>query len=220
MIPPSLPHPPFPGPPPGPQVPQQQQWGPLPGRQIGMPVGSIIAFPGEVLGSSDSSDDYPKHTTYLQHYDWRVCDGSEMMISEYPELYAVIGTLYTSSSDTDTFKLPDFRGQFLRAVDPTGDVDKDRKKRTAPAGEQDGYYGVGSTQDFALQQHKHTLTQTELTVLNGDNATYELWEASGDDDTGDVDTQNDTSVKVSDNETRPTNISVYWLIKCKPDVIS
>lgn len=41
------------------------------------------------------------------------CDGTEYLREDYPDLFAVIGTIY-GSSDSTTFKVPDFRGVFLR----------------------------------------------------------------------------------------------------------
>jgi microcystin-dependent protein len=59
-------------------------------------IGEIIAFAG-----SES----PK-------INWLVCDGSEVLIATYPDLYIVIGDAYGAAS-ADHFKLPDFRGRAL-----------------------------------------------------------------------------------------------------------
>lgn len=42
---------------------------------------------------------------------WLMCSGQEVAISDYPDLYAVVGTIYGTASDSDHFKLPDFRGR-------------------------------------------------------------------------------------------------------------
>lgn len=41
-----------------------------------------------------------------------LCDGSEVSVAEYPDLYAVIGTTF-GSSDSTKFKLPDLRDKTL-----------------------------------------------------------------------------------------------------------
>lgn len=81
----------------------------------GVPVGTVIAWPG---GAADSIPD-----------GWLVCDGRILRRSEYPELFAVIGTYYGTGGGEDTFRLPDFRGLFLRGLD-----DPDGPGGAEPAG--------------------------------------------------------------------------------------
>ena len=63
-----------------------------------VPTGSVTAFVG-------SSNSIPT--------GWLVCDGSQVNQSTYSDLYAVIGDMY-GTADTGKFRLPDFRGKFLR----------------------------------------------------------------------------------------------------------
>jgi microcystin-dependent protein len=42
---------------------------------------------------------------------WMKCDGRDLLIAEYPDLYATIGTTYGTSDDPLYFKLPDLRGR-------------------------------------------------------------------------------------------------------------
>jgi len=63
-----------------------------------MPTGVIMPFAGTTIPSG-----------YL------LCDGSEQLISSYPELFAVIGYTYKPLADilgVSTFALPDLRGRF------------------------------------------------------------------------------------------------------------
>jgi microcystin-dependent protein len=46
---------------------------------------------------------------------WFQCDGSAKSRTNYPELFAAIGTVYGTGDGATTFNLPDLRGQFLRA---------------------------------------------------------------------------------------------------------
>lgn len=68
-----------------------------------VPPGSIMAFAGSTLPNG-----------YL------LCDGSEVLISDYPELYAVIGYTYKSIGlllGLATFALPDLRGRLPLGAD-------------------------------------------------------------------------------------------------------
>lgn len=42
---------------------------------------------------------------------WKLCDGSEVAVDDYPLLYAVIGDTYGTPSDANHFVLPDFMGR-------------------------------------------------------------------------------------------------------------
>lgn len=65
-------------------------------------IGEIIAYAG---GASPNAN-------------MLVCDGSEVAIATYPDLYAVVGNTYGVSSNPGTlFRLPDLRG---RAISGTG----------------------------------------------------------------------------------------------------
>jgi microcystin-dependent protein len=55
-----------------------------------VPVGSILDFAGTSVPDSSK---------------WAVCDGSQLLISEYPELFAVIGTLW-GNGDVGKFYIP------------------------------------------------------------------------------------------------------------------
>lgn len=74
------------------------------------PAGSITAFAG-----SSAPD------------GWIFCQGQELLIEDYPELYAAIGTTWNNATNPTSgsaygnpasgyFRLPDFRGAFLRGA--------------------------------------------------------------------------------------------------------
>lgn len=50
---------------------------------------------------------------------WTWCDGSEQSRTEYPELFAAIGTKYGAGDGTTTFNLPDFGGRVGVGMDST-----------------------------------------------------------------------------------------------------
>ena len=68
-----------------------------------VPIGSFMPFAGTTLPNG-----------YL------LCDGAEVLISSYPELFAVIGTTYNGSVPLvgiATFRLPDLRGRMAIGAD-------------------------------------------------------------------------------------------------------
>jgi hypothetical protein len=65
---------------------------------LGVPPGTVIAFAGNHAPRG-----------YL------LCDGREVDVLNYPDLFRAIGTIY-GGNGTSKFKLPDFRGMFLRGA--------------------------------------------------------------------------------------------------------
>ena len=206
MIPPGFPRPVFPAQFAGPEPDHDFFPRPLPGIQHGLPVGAVIAFPGEILQQTGK---LTAAITDLRYMPWMICDGSALLISEYPELFRVIGMLYGKQGE-DHFLLPDYRGYFLRGVD-LGHL-RDPDARTAPPGPAADPGGVGSTQMDALQDHQHDLTISPTPVTAGEGPLKAAVPASS--QTGFVCTT-DGSPRVSQKETRAINIAVNWLIKTK-----
>ena len=123
------------------------------------------------------------------------CDGSDVSRSTYSGLFTAIGTTWGNGDGSTTFTLPDLRGEFIR-------------------GWSNGRTGVDETRTFAsaqgdqVEQHLHTFTRT------GGGAVQSGGGASG---TQTV-TQNTgayplTANIVDDNETRPRNIAMMYIIK-------
>lgn len=59
---------------------------------------------------------------------WKVCNGDELLISEFEDLHDVIGNTFNVSSTPNTkFKLPDLQGMFIRGLNTTNSgIDKNR----------------------------------------------------------------------------------------------
>lgn len=74
---------------------------------------------------------------------WLLCDGRELLISDYPELYNAIGDIYGTASDTNHFVLPDLRSRFPIGIDTL-----------YPLG------GVGGSAH--IQAHTHEFTQPKI----------------------------------------------------------
>lgn len=140
-----------------------------------IPPGCVLPFAGSIVPNSS----------------WLLCDGSEKLIADYQELYAVIGDTYGSPTVGTKFKLPDYRGYFLRGIGTNED---------GTAGET----LVGNKQEDMLESHSHIFAEnpgvpgsyvvariTAITTNNGGAASTGA--------TGGV-------------ETRPKNIGVLYII--------
>lgn len=116
-----------------------------------------------------------------------ICDGSRLLIEDYPDLFKIIGEIY--GNDGIYFYLPDFRGCFLRGY------------KSGESAE------LGVFQDHALQSHTHTyIAPNTNNMPRGDDrtncVTYTLSPQTS--------APNGCNVA---NETRPKNYSVNYIIK-------
>ena len=68
-------------------------------------IGQIIEFPSNLI---------PANTL--------LCDRAELSREAYPELFAVINTIYGEGDGSTTFNIPDYRGAFLRCTGGNADV--------------------------------------------------------------------------------------------------
>ena len=126
---------------------------------------------------------------------WRRCNGDLVSRTEYPELFAAIGEIYGAGDGVNTFKLPDFRGMFLRGHDSQRGVDNGRT--------------FASMQEDAFKAHTHKIIDNSNTTDGGDKINS-------------FDTNNDTSqtndfyvetTSTGDVETRPKNYAILYCIK-------
>ena len=101
------------------------------------PVGTVIWY---------ASTSIP--TGYL------MCDGSAVSRSTYASLFAVIGTTYGAGDGSNTFLIPDLRGEFIRGFDNGKGTDNGRS--------------FASLQSDDQKSHTHTATvTTSSTSLTG-----------------------------------------------------
>lgn len=167
-----------------------------------MPVGSVIAFAGEIRTTGDKL-----HETNLPMFNWLKCDGTSLNVADYPELFCALGYRYGGSQDC--FLLPDLRGAFLRGVDEDerhkGSLEN---RKSHQNGEQNK---VGSTQGFALESHTHSYQKPKqvLPVIAEPGASTTQLPLMPED------TSKPQDCSVSQKETRPVNTFVYWLIKTR-----
>ena len=142
----------------------------------------------------------------IEAMGWMLCDGRFLGVAQCPELYKVLGTIYGQGTDArgqPTFRIPDYRGLFLRGTDEGAGMDVD--KRTGPQGQGEAA-GVGSLQCDALQTHTHKYNAVQLATTAQSAQAAALTSTE-------VPTGAPDGCRVSTYETRPKNVAVNYIIK-------
>lgn len=104
-----------------------------------LPTGSIAGF--AAINMSDK--------------DWLLCDGSQVRKVEYAELFKVLGQTWgEAAKGPDFFKIPDFRGVFLRGFDAGRALDKDRKFATLQEDDNKSHSHEASCEEAGEHSHK------------------------------------------------------------------
>lgn len=188
----------------------------------GIPVGAVCPYAGQVASPFDSDDvEAPEQPAlWLEQWGWLFCDGRELGIALYPMLFSAIGTLYGGDGEA-TFRLPDYRGLFLRCTDAGAGRDPGLDQRRSPQGEP-YYAGVGSTQEDAMQDHQHAY---QLASSGTGKAQFQAGKlelpAKPTGSGGPALPDSVSPIKPegkparTDLETRPRNIYVNYIIKCR-----
>lgn len=156
-------------------------------QQALCPPGTIVAYGGQTAPAG-----------------WLLCSGTILDRSSYPALFSAIGTSFGFTSST-TFRVPDFRGQFLRGRDGGANRDPDRLDRVAM-----NYGGatgdnVGSVQADEFKSHTHDFTKPYI-ASPGDDGSTDYSEVANSEHTK-------TTLATGGNETRPINAYVNYIIK-------
>jgi Phage Tail Collar Domain len=163
-----------------------------------VPPGTIVAYGGATAPAG-----------------WLICDGTTYNNTTYPKLFAAIGTAYGAPTGTQ-FRVPDFRGKFLRGVDGTASFDPNAATRIAQYTGGNGGNAVGSLQSDAMQGHSHQIDIPYSTTSPGSNqrigattstAGSTNWNASA------MVTDGTNGTPRTSGETRPVNIYVNYIIK-------
>lgn len=136
-----------------------------------VPVGTILPFAGSSIPAG-----------------WLECAGQVLSRATYPDLFAAIGTTYGAAT-SETFNLPDLRGEFLRGWDNGKGVDPGRALGSAQgwnAPKEPGYRinNISSGLNFANGPYVSGHLVTDATFLTGNS-----------------------------NETRPRNVAVRFCIR-------
>jgi microcystin-dependent protein len=145
-------------------------------------VGMVAPFPIPLVGGS-----------YTPPTGWLKCDGSEVTITSYQNLYNRIGLIFNPTPTAGKFALPDLRGYFVRGVSDGSAVDSGRL--------------IGSFQDDAFQTHTHT--------YNAPGAPSSVFQVGTNRSgvTGSTSATSGAPSAGSGSETRPKNIALLYCIK-------
>lgn len=154
------------------------------GTDKGVPVGSMVAWPGPLPPADDAWHSY-----------WRPCDGKDMEFNK--RLWDILRGNY-GNPDAEMvvrIKLPDFQGYFLRGLDRSGDVDPDGASRKFGLPQSDvfesHYHGFGH---FMGPAESHGRKLVHENRMNEGQVSQVTQDAGGD-------------------ETRPKNMVVHWVIR-------
>lgn len=205
------------------------------------PVGSIISYAGiistPVSSPSDTQQSYTTAksetgiTNNIERYGWMVCDGRLLYCRDYPELFQALGFLYSLEGEptevndnlpaNQQFRIPDYRGYFLRGSSGSSGNDPDFDERTLVNKKEPtatNLNKIGSVQEDTLQEHQHQYSKASkpTSPVQPGSTTVPLA----------VDTPDLTGVPTSEidanpingnvrvsSETRPKNMYVNYLIK-------
>lgn len=159
---------------------------------------SGVAIPGEVADSP---------LNHMESQGWMLCDGRSLNAQIYPELYAVLGSLYgkQGSGAQLEYIIPDYRGLFLRGLDAGAGMDPDADTRQDPTGNNDANV-VGSIQCDALQDHTHSYDITNPAAISQTGST------AGTSVTSQPTSPPELPARTA-TETRPKNVAVNYIIK-------
>ena len=176
---------------------------------VAVPTGAIMAWPVESAPSG-----------------FILCHGQAISRSTYSDLFSLIGVMYGAGDGSANFNLPDYRGQFLRGRANGSANDPDRSSRT-DRGDGNGGDNVGTKQDYGILQHSHgnNSNGTNNHGFNTNNNNTGAFSKSGHSYGGTRASSHEiitnswgnnhanVSGHVTDNEIRPINIYVNWIIK-------
>jgi len=158
---------------------------------------------------------------------WFICDGNPVSRTIYSALYTVIGTTFGVGDGSTTFNLPNYQGAFLRGTgNQTKTYNSTAITYTGPSVDNTG-------QSHATQAHSHGITDPghthslafntlrwtdagDRTAPSGTN--FRGYQDNAGTSTTGISINNSAtpatgSAITNQNETRPFNFGVYWVIK-------
>ena len=144
---------------------------------------------------------------------WFLCDGSAVSRTNYPALWAVIGTTSGAGDGSTTFNLPDMRALFLRGAsgsrsDAFADPDANTSRTSIFTGGNTGN-AVGSYQADQFGSHSHP----QYVTTNPGYGTGIRMDWNGDGGTYGAYPQGIDTGSAGGHETRPKNVYVNYIIK-------
>jgi microcystin-dependent protein len=105
---------------------------------------------------------------------WRICDGSLLLINEYPALFSILGSTYGGDGVT-TFGLPNFKGRI-----PVGTGESQESKTHYDLGKNGGTKEALLSLDH-LPPHNHSIKATTDVATTGEPKNNFLATSNGND---------------------------------------
>jgi microcystin-dependent protein len=128
---------------------------------------------------------------------WKLCNGEILSIHGNEEIFNIVGYNWGKQPNGD-FNLPDLRGVFLRGVNFETDKDIDRiNNKTQNI--------VGNYQEDEFKKHKHGFTTYDNDGNDGCISSAACYQ----------DTHPGATEVTGGSETRPKNVTVNYIIRCK-----
>ncbi|WP_019218673.1 phage tail protein [Bartonella florencae] len=145
---------------------------------------------------------------------WLLCDGATYEREDYPQLFKAIGDKWGKDSDT-TFKVPDFRGMFLRGFDDGRGLDRSRKFADIQQDCLKSHTHVATIEEAG--KHAHSFNYNGVGWSANDigrrNPSYHYAVIGGTTESAGAHTHRVTISSTGEAETRPVNITVVYAIK-------
>ncbi|WP_175868864.1 phage tail protein [Bartonella gabonensis] len=146
---------------------------------------------------------------------WLLCDGKAYKREDYPQLFKAIGDKWGKDSEI-TFKVPDFRGMFLRGFDDGRGLDDDRKFADEQQDSIKSHTHIGTIEESG--KHTHNFQYKRAVWSMGSNGRIEkcyIYDSpfQGTTDSAGAHTHKVTLSHTGEAETRPVNITVVYAIK-------
>jgi tail collar domain len=169
-----------------------------------IPIGTIVPFAGEIVDK-------------LETRGWLLCDGRSVARATYPDLHAVIGNAFGSTTP-DEFSLPWLNGMFVRGRQgdapsrtPGGDPNAASRMRLRVNGNAGN--AIGSYQRYATARPRTAFTSS----ISGGNIVEQYVDGGGSEKIAAYNSGSGTVIadQGGDLESRPRNKYVHFIIKFK-----
>jgi phage-related tail fiber protein len=169
--------------------------------------GSSIDLGGSILTSLTFAGQVAYFARNTAPPGWLKANNATVSRTTYSTLFTAIGTTFGAGDGSTTFRLPELRGEFIRSWADGREVDTSR--------------AFGTTQNQAVQQHRHWISSMavddrNITGTGANNQEYGLVSDAGSYSANDPNkstgrfTRDDPS---GSTETRPQNLALLACIK-------
>jgi phage-related tail fiber protein len=139
---------------------------------------------------------------------WLPCDGSAINRTAYSTLFTVVRTIHGVGDGSNTFNVPDLRGEFIRGWDNGRAIDTGRTFGTSQAQDWKGFYFTNTETTY---NHEAYMGKTIYPNWSSTRMFMGKWEARFVAGVGNVATGSLASWDSS--EVRPRNIALLYCIK-------